>query len=261
MTRLFRASLLASIALIPLAGAANAATLVGLSGDDTLVTFDSDARRVTATVRAQGVQLHGIDVRPADGRLYGLTRDGRIVMIDTATGAITERARLDQPIAANGRYVVDFNPMADRLRVIGQDGTSLRINVDTGATAVDGRLRYAQGDANAAVTPRVVAGAYINSVAGTTATTLYDIDAAARTYVRQAPPNDGILNTLGTISAPLDGTVAFDIVTEPGGANTGYLVTGTMLHVLNVTNGETRTLGAIAGLPAAGLKDVAILRP
>jgi hypothetical protein len=260
MTRL-RASLLASLALIPLAGAANAATLVGLSGDDTLVTFDSDARRVTATARVQGAALHGIDVRPADGRLYGLTRDGRIVVIDAATGAVTERSRLDQPIAADGRYVVDFNPMADRLRVIGMDGTSLRINVDTGATAVDGRLRYATSDANAAVTPRVVAGAYINSVAGTTATTLYDIDAAARAYVRQAPPNDGILNTLGAVAAPLDGPVAFDIVTEAGGANTGYLVTGTMLHVLNVANGETRALGSVAGLPAAGLKDVAVVRP
>ena len=44
---------------------------------------------------------------------------------------------------------------------------------------------------------------YSNSFAGTKETALYDIDIANWTYVRQAPPNDGILNTLGQVTLTL----------------------------------------------------------
>ena len=62
---------------------------------------------------------------------------------------------------------VDFNPVADRLRVIGSDGTSLRVNVDDGKVIKDGSLKYADTDANKGKTPKIMAGAYTNSVKGT----------------------------------------------------------------------------------------------
>ena len=43
---------------------------------------------------------------------------------------------------------MDFNPAADRLRVITADGANLRINVDDGKATVDGPLKYKDGDAN-----------------------------------------------------------------------------------------------------------------
>jgi hypothetical protein len=256
---MFRTALLAGACVLAMVASASAATLVGLQGDDTLVTFDSVQRQVTATVRVQGVRLHGIDVRPADGMLYGLTRDGRIVTIDPVSGAVTDKSRLNQPIDMNGNYAVDFNPAADRLRVIGQDGSSYRINVDDGATAVDGRIRWADADANRANAPRIVAAAYTNSVRGTPSTTLYDIDAVSSTIVRQAPPNDGVINTVAKIDANLGGAVAFDIATDAQGNNTAFLMVGTNLNTLDLASGRLTAMGAVRGL-TGGLKDVAVLR-
>src|SRR6266511_5155859 len=107
---------------------------------------------------------------------------------------------------------VDFNPVADRLRVMGSDGTILRVNVDDGKATVDGSHKYKEGDANAGKTPKVVAGAYINSAKGAKATSLYNIDAATGALVAQAPPNDGVLNTVGSLGMAVSGPVAFNIV-------------------------------------------------
>jgi DNA-binding beta-propeller fold protein YncE len=258
---MFRSIALATALLAGLALPAGAATLVGLQGDDTLVTFDSATRQVTATVRLQGpTRLHGIDVRPANGMLYGLTRDGRVVTIDAGTGAVTERARLNQPIAADGAYAVDFNPVADRLRVIGQDGASLRINVEDGVTAVDGRIRWAEGDPNRERGPRVVAAVYLNKVRGAQSTTLLDIEAAAGVIVRQAPPNDGVINTVARVEANLSGPVALAVGTDAAGANTAYLVIGSTLSTLDLASGRVTPLGPVGGL-AGPLKDVAVTRP
>src|SRR5829696_5404805 len=64
---------------------------------------------------------------------------------------------------------------ADRLRVIGADGTNLRINVDDGAVTKDGNLKFADTDMHKGETPKVVAGAYSNSLKSTKETALYDI--------------------------------------------------------------------------------------
>ena len=57
------------------------------------------------------------------------------------------------------------------------DGSSLRVNVDDGKAVVDGSHKFKEGDANAGKTPKIIAGAYSNSVKGTQATALYNIDA------------------------------------------------------------------------------------
>ena len=111
----------------------------------------------------------------------------------------------------------DFNPVADRLRLMSSEGVSLRINVDDGKVTVDGSHKYKDGDANAGKTPRVVAGAYTNSFKGTKATTLYNIDAATGSLVTQAPPNDGVLNTVGSLGIAVNGPVAFNIVSSRPG--------------------------------------------
>jgi hypothetical protein len=87
----------------------------------------------------------GIDVRPADDKLYGVTDKGQIATIDPATGQSTQVSRLSEPFVAGGRAVVDFNPMADRRRLMGMNGTNFRINVDTGAVTRDGTLKYQAG--------------------------------------------------------------------------------------------------------------------
>ncbi|MCC7697841.1 DUF4394 domain-containing protein [Janthinobacterium sp. EB271-G4-7A] len=196
----------------------------GLTDDARIVTFKTatpntlDAN-VAITGLAAGERLLGFDIRPKDGLLYGISSAGRIVTIDPATGAATVKATLAADAAdasapytaiAGTAFGVDFNPVADRLRVIGSTGQSLRINVDTGATTTDGAVN------RAGATPAVTAAAYSNSFAGTTATMLFDIDTASASLALQNPPNDGTLVNVGLLGVAAAGDVGFDIA---GGAN------------------------------------------
>ena len=197
----------------------------GLTDDSRIVTFKTatpntlDAN-VAVTGLAGGERLLGFDIRPKDGLLYGITSGARIVTIDPATGAVTVKATLSADSAdtsapytaiAGASFAVDFNPVADRLRVIGNTGQSLRINVDTGATTTDGAVSRAGG-----AVPAVTGAAYTNSYAGTTATALYDIDIATASLALQNPPNDGTLVNVGSLGVAAAGDVGFDIA---GGAN------------------------------------------
>ncbi len=92
--------------------------------------------------------------------------------------------------ALNGtNFGVDFNPVADRLRVVSDARQNLRINVATGAVTTDGNLDF--------VAPDVVAAAYTQSFARPASTRLLAIDAATGTVQLQNPPNDGVLTTIG----------------------------------------------------------------
>ena len=162
--------------------------------------IDPATKKVTGTADIKGAaNVVGIDVRPADGMLYAVTADGGIYTVDAKTGQATMKSKLSETLKAGTTVTVDFNPVADRLRVITSDGTNLRINVDDGKATVDGSLKFKDGDANAGKTAKVIAGAYSNSFKGTTATALYNIDASTGLLLTQAPPNDGILNTVGSL--------------------------------------------------------------
>src|SRR5262249_30999708 len=135
--------------------------IIGLVDGKSIVTIDPAMRKVTAKVDVKGAgPLVGIDVRPADGMLYGVAGDGTIVTIDPKSGQASMKSKMSETLKPGVGATVDFNPVADRLRVMGSDGTSLRVNVDDGKATVDGSHRYKDGDANAGKTPKIVAGAY-----------------------------------------------------------------------------------------------------
>ena len=104
--------------------------------------------------------------------------------------------------------------------------------------------------------PKVVAGAYTNSWKGTKATTLYDIDAAAGTLVTQLPPNDGVLNTVGSLGMTVSGPVAFNIVATGEERNDGWLAAGGALYKVDLATGKATMAGRIEGLSGA-LTDIA----
>ena len=141
MTHTLRAALLAATALLG-AEAAEATTLVALTADNQLLRIDSETRRAMAPARITGAdgQVVGIDQRPQDGRLYGVTDRGQIITIDPANGRATQVSRLNVAFQPGGRAVVDFNPVANRLRVMAMDGQNLRVNVESGEAVQDGRL-------------------------------------------------------------------------------------------------------------------------
>ncbi|MBL6076896.1 DUF4394 domain-containing protein [Belnapia sp. T18] len=262
MTRTARTMLAAGAALALSAAGAEAATLVGLTADNHLVRIDSQTRRAMAPVRVTGIEgrLLGIDVRPADMKLYGLTDAGQIVTIDAATGRATQVSRLSERFESGGRATIDFNPVADRLRVMGMNGANLRINVDNGQVAKDGQLRYQAGTPWAETTPRVVAGAYTNSIKGATATMLFTVDTLTRSLNLQAPPNEGVQQPKGEVAPSLPGGVAFDIMPEAGGGNMAVLIAGSTLHHVDLSNGKATTVGQVTGLPQAEVIDIAVVQ-
>jgi hypothetical protein len=241
------------------AGESWGATVAALQDGKTIVWVDTDHKRVTGSVGlAGGATLVGFDVRPADGRLYGVTPDGAIVVVDPNTGTWEQVSQLSEMLPSGVAIAVDFNPVADRLRIIAANGMSLRVNVQDGKATVDGSLKYVDGDPGTGKLPSVTAAAYTNSVAGTKETALYDLDAAANSLVRQAPPNDGILTTVGPLGIMLDGPVAFDIWSDGKGMNVGWLLTRGQLHAVDLMTGSAKASGTIAGLKGR-IIDIAIL--
>jgi hypothetical protein len=261
MTNAYRTAL-AAFGMIAAAQAAQAANLVGLTADNALVVIDSDTRRAAAPIRITGTdgRVVGIDQRPQDGKLYGVTERGQIVTIDVANGRAAQVSRLNTPFASGGRAVVDFNPVANRLRLMGMSGANLRVNVENGEAATDGTLKYAAGTPHAETTPRIVAGAYTNSMTGAQATALYTIDTLTRTFNLQAPPNDGVQQPRGEVAAMLPAGVAFDILSSGQGGNMGYLLAAGTLHGVNLETGAATAAGAVAGLPSTEVIDIAAMR-
>lgn len=242
------AALLAATALA--STAASAASIVALSGGKTLTMIDPATRKATKTVEITGAELIGIDVRPADGMLYGVTTAGAIVVVDAATGKLTEKSKLSQTLKPGLAATVDFNPVADRLRLILSDGTNLRVNVDDGKAVVDGALKFAETDMHKGEKPNVVAGSYTNSMKGAKETVLYDIDATIGGLLKQAPPNDGVLNAVGKLGVKIEGPVAFNIVAK-GEKNEAWLAAGGMLYAVDLSSGKATGAGKIEGVKGA----------
>lgn len=250
--------LVASAAVITSAAAAQAAQVAALVGNDTIAIVDVAAKKATKSMKVTGLTgaLVGIDVRPSDGMLYGLVADGTVVTI-AMDGKATMKSRLDTMLGAGVAGTVDFNPVADRLRVIGADGMNLRANVDDGKVTTDGALKYADTDMHKGEKPNIVAGAYINSFKGAKETVLYDIDATIGGLIKQAPPNDGILNAVGKLGVKAD-KAAFDIASDGKGGNAAWLMSGDTLYTVDLATGKAAETAKITGVSGA-VRDIAVL--
>ena len=158
----------------------------------------------------------GIDFRPLTGRLYGVGSTSQVYVIDADSGFASPIGAPFTPALAGTEFGVDFNPQADRLRVVSNAGQNLRINPETGGATTDRNLAFATTDANAGKTPSVVGAAYTNNVARAPSTVLNDIDSGLDILATQAPPNNGTLNTVGKLGVDTGDLVGFDISTTKG---------------------------------------------
>ncbi|MFN6979658.1 MAG: DUF4394 domain-containing protein, partial [Gemmobacter sp.] len=227
--------------------------------DRTLVTIDTATATVTRTVEAQGVgRLLGIDLRPGNRTVIGVSDDMRIVVIDPASGATRDLSRLSMPLpAAAAPVVVEVNAVPDRLRLM-TGTTNYRVNMDTGEVAVDGDLHFDAADAHAGRAPAVAATAYLNAHGKPETTAMYNIDTALPALLRQTRPNDGTNVTLAMLALPAGAAAAFDIGTTAGGVNTAWLAAGGMLYTIDLETGGTTGSWALSGLPGA-LRDLTII--
>ena len=215
--------MLAASALALATVPAQSEELVGLTysnpaGVQALIRFDSATPGVTISVNIAGLMandlLIGIDRRPSDGLLYGISYNsqaftGRIYTLDPFASANLHSTLFADPSDTTAPFPyqsmfgtglnsgVDFNPVVDRLRVVSSSGTDLRINVDTGAVQLDALATYPVGDpGNPFQTPFgaiIGAVAYSNNFAGAATTVLTGVDGGrARIILSRSPTRTGL---------------------------------------------------------------------
>lgn len=236
--------------------------LAGVTNDNRLVFFRSDSPgnlqySVPINGLGAGERIVGLDVRPANDRIYGLGSSNRIYALNGTTGAATPVGDPFTPALNGSSFGFDFNPAVDRIRVTSDTEQDLRINPDTGVTAAtDTPLQYAAGDPGAGSNPTVGGSAYTPTAFGG-ATTLYDIDTARDALVTQNPPNSGTLNTVGALGVDASEPVGFDIA--PNGTAYAALRSGTSpapsLYTINLTSGAAapvRGNATLSAIPARG---------
>ncbi|MFE0206879.1 DUF4394 domain-containing protein [Streptomyces sp. NPDC058985] len=230
-------------------------TAVGLTKDQRLVEFDVDKPTKTWSLgRVSGLsgdkKLVGIDFRVQNERLYGVGDKGGIYTLNTNAKA---RKVSQLTVALSGKaFGVDFNPPANRLRVISDTGQNLRHNIDDPAaprtTIVDGTLTNPTTPPSTAM--GVTGAAYTNNdLNAATATTLFDLDTMTDRVSLQSPANAGTLAPTGNLGVDADLNAGFDIYYNPAsGMNHGFAAIGTggayRLYEVNLLNGKATDKGA-----------------
>lgn len=167
----------------PLNPSSNTVDLMGMNASETIV---------------------GLDFRPTNGALYGITNQNRLVTINTASGQVTAVGTGLGSVLAGTAFGFDFNPTVDRIRLVSSTGQNLRLHPDTGVVAAtDGMLNPGS--------PSINGAAYTNNFAGSTATTLFVIDNVTNMLYTQTPPNDGVLVPIGALGVMAESQGGFDI--------------------------------------------------
>jgi hypothetical protein len=255
-------ALLAGGFLAAAAVPADAATIWALDAGGALARIDPDSRKAMPAMAVKGADgaLLAVALRPADGKLYGLTGKGQVVTIDPATGMATQVAKLDKMLDLGPRTTINFNPVVDRLRVVSSNGGNWRIHPDTGAVTVDGGLKYAPDSAYATAMPMVTSGAYSNHMAGAKETALYTLDTKLGLMNVQMPPNDGIQQPKGRMNVAVPAHAGFDILSDGQGGNTGWVVAGGALHSIDIKTGQLTTAGRITGLSGKEIVSIAVAK-
>ncbi|MFF3757759.1 DUF4394 domain-containing protein [Streptomyces sp. NPDC002185] len=229
---------------------------VGLTRDQRLVQFDVNRpSRTWSLGKVAGLsgdtKLVGIDFRVQNEKLYGVGNRGGVYTLNTTNARAMKVSQLT--VALSGTtFGVDFNPAANRLRVISNTGQNLRHNIDDAAaprtTTVDGMLTNPTTPPSTAM--GVTGAAYTNNDLNTaTATTLFDLDTMADRISLQSPANAGTLAPTGNLGVNADPDAGFDIYFDAAaGMNHGFAAIGTggayRLYSVNLLAGKATDKGA-----------------
>lgn len=267
-------ALLLAFAVVP----ARADQAVALMSPNTLAVFDTTAPTTVAFHAITGLganeTVRGIDTRPADGQLYGVTVTSasannsivRTYRLDPATGAATLIGATAAGLAGAGDVPtdIDFNPVVDRIRFVNTNDENARLNPGNGALSGD------DTDLTPSVTSDIVAVAYDRSQAGATLTTLFAINRSGSQLARQggidgAPsPNSGVVTNIGalglTIGGAADGGLDITAAGTAYAALTNAADNLTRLYTINLVTGAATAISLI-GSGASEVRSLAILPP
>jgi Domain of unknown function (DUF4394) len=231
--------------LVPLAAAvlafsgtaAQAVNLVGLTSSNELARIDTNniaaATRVAITGLAAGDRFVGIDLRPGDNKIYGITLSSNIYTVNEVTGAASFVVALSTPIVnASLGYGIDFNPVADftgaaSLRFVSSTGNNYAVNATTGVV----------GNLTGSIAAGFSAVAYSNSnplpAVAPPSTSLYYIDSTNDTLsVATSAFNTPTITTVGSLGIDVLRANGFEI-----------LGNGQAFAALNVDAGTSLTTG------------------
>ncbi len=265
----------------------HAETIFAIDTSNRLLSFDSAAPSTVTFINngapisglQVGDELLGIDFRPVaidspaaafDSVLYGVSVSNnfaplyRLYTINTATGEATPVGLGGQFKLNGGALGVDFDPVADRLRIVSAVAENLRVDPNDGSlTATDTPLAYVAGDSGFGLEPTVVGAAYTNNFGGAAVATLYGIDSGRNVLVRQGGPNGtpspdgGELTTIGSgLGVKTTNEVGFDISGSTGVAYAslstviGPLDPSSGLYTVDLATGDSTRVGTIG--PSGG---------
>jgi Domain of unknown function (DUF4394) len=198
-----------------------------ISNGATMCAFNTDkpgtlnwVRDITGFVDGE-TTLIGIDARVQDGLLYGVGNTGNIYTITINPDPswevvdLAKVSKLGVPLSGTN-FDIDFNPAADRLRVISDTGQNLRHNLNDHTTIADMPLTL-----NGAPATGVTAAAYTNNdLSPDTVTTLVDLDTLNDQVSLQAPANNGTQNPTGKLTVNATANAGADIYANVSGGKT-----------------------------------------
>lgn len=259
----FNRTALAGATLALMAFGAQAVSLVGINSQTQLTLIDTNnvgaATNIAITGLAAGEGLVGIDTRPSNGLIYGVSTANKIYTLNQTTGAASFVINLGTAVIdANLGYGIDFNPLADfnsksnsalaSLRLVSSAGNNYAVNVATGSVGNQtnniGNGYSAASYTNSSLMPATAPGTptlyYINSST--------DMLAESTTAAFNAP----IIVNVGSLGGGLDVLKAngFEILGD-GQAFAALTVDGarltTGIYSINIDTGAATLLGNYNG--------------
>ncbi len=231
------------IASMSVFNVANAASLVGINSANQIGVFDSAnvgaATFTNISGLASGDSLIGIDLRPTNNTIYGVSSLNNIYTLNATSGAATLVASLSgYSIDSTLGYGIDFNPVADfgggaSLRLVSSAGDNLAVNVNTGVVGNNVAAgRIAEGFS---------AVAYANSTPGqapgAAGTRLYYLN--SNTDTLHLAPGNFNMPTIGQVGSGL----GFDIISANGFDLFSDSFAFAAVNILGSATGKTQFLG------------------
>ncbi|MFC8661489.1 DUF4394 domain-containing protein [Streptomyces sp. NPDC057199] len=225
----------------------------GISADGTLMAaFNTDDpgtlnwfKRIDGLVGDTAVV--GLDFRVQNGLLYLVGNKGGIYTVQIPPAVpnplVTKVSQLSVPLQGTN-FGVDFNPAADRLRIISDTGQNLAHNLANSSTATNTPLTT-----DGATTHGVTAAAYTNNdLNSATATTLFDINTTSDQVVIQSPPANGLLVPTGSLGFDTGVNAGFDIFSD---LSAGKTISNTAFATLTPAGASTSTFYTVDVLTGA----------
>lgn len=244
---------------------------VAIDANGALVTFAAGDPLAVSTPRPitgleSGELVETLDYRASTGQLFGFTTRDRIVFVDVTNASATAIGAAVEGSGSSARLALECDPVAETLRVVGDDATNRTFDIALGTLATtDTPLAYAEDDVHFGLAPTIVAIAHDRSWIGSGATTLYGIDAALGTLVRIGAANgaadgpaSGVLTTIGHLEQLASSPSSFDIA-QDGVAWATLIAAGetqSRLVRIDLAKGHATVVGTIGG---AAITDAAVV--